>query len=138
MIERTLVNIKPDAVEKRLIGEIIRRIEDKGYRIAAIERILLTQDQAEAFYAEHEGRPYWERLIRLMTSGPCVAMAVEGEDAIRGVRELVGDTDPAKAGPGTIRREFGTNVTVNCVHASDSPASAEKEIAFFFPKYRVV
>jgi nucleoside-diphosphate kinase len=133
MPERTLVIIKPDAVEKRLIGEIMRRIEAGGLRIAAVRMVQLTRARAEAFYEEHRDRPYWERLIALMTSGRCVAMTVEGENAIRHVRALVGDTDPAKAAEGTIRREFGKSVTVNCVHASDSPASAERELAFFFP-----
>jgi nucleoside-diphosphate kinase len=132
MIERTLVNIKPDAVEKRLTGEIIRRIEAAGYRITALRMIRLTAERAGEFYAEHAGRPYWERLIGLMTSGPCVPMTVEGEDVIRGVRDLIGNTDPARAAEGTIRRDFGTNVTVNCVHASDGSASAVREIAFFF------
>jgi nucleoside-diphosphate kinase len=132
MMERTLVNIKPDAVEKRLTGEIIRRIEAAGYRITAMRMIRLTAGRAGEFYAEHRGRPYWERLIGLMTSGPCVPMTVEGEGAIQGVRDLIGNTDPALAAEGTIRRDFGTNVTANCVHASDGPGSAGREIAFFF------
>jgi nucleoside-diphosphate kinase len=132
MTERTLVNIKPDAVEKRLTGEIIRRIEAAGYRITAMRMLSLSPERAGEFYTEHRGRPYFERLISLMTSGPCVPMTVEGEGVIRGVRELIGNTDPAKAEAGTIRRDFGTTVTVNCVHASDGPESASREISFFF------
>jgi nucleoside-diphosphate kinase len=132
MAERTLVNIKPDAVEKRLTGEIIRRIEAAGYRITAMRMLHLSPERAGEFYAEHRGRPYFERLISLMTSGPCVPMTVEGEGVIPGVRGLIGDTDPGKAKEGTIRRDFGTSVTVNCVHASDGPDSASREIAFFF------
>ncbi|MBN2201873.1 nucleoside-diphosphate kinase [bacterium] len=132
MIERTLVNIKPDAVGRRLTGEIIRRIEAAGYRITAMRMLRLSPERAAAFYAEHRGRPYFERLIALMTSGDCVPMVVEGEGVVRGIRALIGDTDPAKAGEGTIRRDFGTTVTVNCVHASDGPDSALREIAFFF------
>ncbi|MDM7925933.1 MAG: nucleoside-diphosphate kinase [bacterium] len=132
MTERTLVNIKPDAVGRRLTGEIIRRIEAAGYRITAMRMLRLSAERAGAFYEEHRGRPYFERLIGLMTSGDCVPMVVEGEGVIRGVRDLIGDTDPAKAKAGTIRRDFGTTVTVNCVHASDGPESASREIAFFF------
>lgn len=132
MTERTLVNIKPDAVGRRLTGEIIRRIEAAGYRITAMRMLRLSAERAGEFYAEHRGRPYFERLIGLMISGDCVPMVVEGEGVIHGVRGLIGDTDPAKAKAGTIRRDFGTTVTVNCVHASDGPESASREIAFFF------
>ncbi len=132
MAEQTLVNIKPDAVGRRLTGEIIRRIEAAGYRITAMRMLRLSAEHAAAFYEEHRGRPYFERLIGLMTSGACVPMVVEGEGVIRGMRRLIGDTDPEKAEEGTIRRDFATSVTVNCVHASDGPDSASREIAFFF------
>ncbi len=132
MTERTLVNIKPDAVGRRLTGEIIRRIEAAGYRITALRMLRLSRERAGEFYAEHRGRPYFERLIALMTSGDCVPMVVEGEGVIGGIRALIGDTDPEKAEAGTIRRDFATSVTVNCVHASDGPESAVREIAFFF------
>jgi nucleoside-diphosphate kinase len=132
MIERTLVIIKPDAVERNLIGEILRRIEARGFRIAGMDMLRLTRKQAEAFYSVHCGKPFYEPLIEFMTSGPCVPVAVEGERAVLGLRELVGATNPAEAAAGTIRREFGENGRRNGVHASDSPETAEKEIAFFF------
>jgi nucleoside-diphosphate kinase len=138
MTERTLLIIKPDAVEKNLIGEILRRIEADGYRIADMDMLRLTREQAEAFYAIHNGKPFYEPLVEFMTSGPCVPVAVEGEGAILGMRELVGATDPAEAVPGTLRKEFGENGRRNGVHASDSPETAEWEIAFFFDKRRLV
>jgi len=138
MAERTLVIIKPDAVEKKIMGEILKRFEDRGFRIAAIDRVWLTRKQAEEFYAVHKSQPFYIRLVDFMISGTCFPMVIEGNGVIQGVRELIGDTDPATAGEGTIRREFATNVTVNCVHASDGPLSAEKEIAFFFDKRSLV
>ncbi len=138
MAERTLVIIKPDAMEKKIAGEILKRFEVKGYQIAAIDRVKLTRRQAEEFYAVHRSQPFYARLVEYMISGPCLPMVLEGSGVIQGVRELIGDTDPATAREGTIRREFATNVTVNCVHASDGPLSAEKEIAFFFDKRSMV
>ena len=138
MAERTLVIIKPDAVEKKIIGEILKRFEARGFQIAAIDRVWLTRKQAEEFYAVHKSQPFYIRLVDFMISGTCFPMVIEGNGVIQGVRELIGDTDPATAGEGTIRREFATNVTVNCVHASDGPLSAEKEIAFFFDKRSLV
>jgi nucleoside-diphosphate kinase len=136
--ERTLVIIKPDAIEKRIAGEIIKRFEARGYQIIAIDRVRLTRRQVEEFYAVHRSQPFYARLVDYMISGPCIPMALEGTGVIQGVRELIGDTDPASAREGTIRKEFATNVTVNCVHASDGPLSAEKEIAFFFDKRSLV
>ena len=138
MAERTLVIIKPDAVEKKIIGEILKRFEARGFQIAAIDGVRLTRKQAEEFYAVHKSQPFYIRLVDFMISGTCFPMVIEGNGVIQGVRELIGDTDPATAGEGTIRREFATNVTVNCVHASDGPLSAEKEIAFFFDKRGLV
>jgi nucleoside-diphosphate kinase len=132
MAERTLVIIKPDAVEKRIVGEIIKRFEDRGFLIAAIDRVNLSRRQAEEFYAVHNSQPFYTRLVDYMISGPCLPVVLEGAGVIQGVRELIGDTDPATAREGTIRKEYATNVTINCVHASDGPLSAEKEIAFFF------
>jgi nucleoside-diphosphate kinase len=138
MPERTLVIIKPDAIEKRIAGEIVKRFEARGFQIAAIGRVKLTRRQAEEFYFIHRDQPFYARLVEYMISGPCLPLVLEGAGVIQGVRELIGDTDPASAREGTIRREFATNVTVNCVHASDGPLSAEKEIAFFFDKRSLV
>ncbi len=132
MIERTLVNIKPDAVSKNLIGEIIKRIEIQGYRIVAIDRLTLSREEAEIFYAIHRDKAFFGDLIDLMVSGPCVPMVVEGERVITGIRSLIGSTDPAQAEAGTIRRDYGENVTRNVVHASDGPETARDEIRFFF------
>jgi nucleoside-diphosphate kinase len=138
LTERTLVIIKPDAIAKGIVGEIIKRIEGRGWRIAAIQTIRLSRRQAEEFYGVHRDQPFYGRLVDYMISGDCLPMVVEGKGVISGIRDLIGDTDPSKAGEGTIRREFATNVTVNCVHASDSTLSAEKEIAFFFDERSLV
>jgi nucleoside-diphosphate kinase len=138
MAERTLVIIKPDAVEKKIVGAIVKRFEARGFQIAAIDRVRLTRKQAEEFYAVHRNQPFFTRLVDYMISGPIFPLVLEGDNVIESVRELIGDTDPAAAMEGTIRREFATNVTVNCVHASDGPLSAEKEIAFFFDGRRLV
>jgi len=138
MVERTLVIIKPDAVEKKIMGEILKRFEARGFQIAAIDRVRLTRRQAEEFYSVHRSQPFYARLVDYMISGTCFPMVLEGNGVIQGVRELIGDTDPATAREGTIRREYATNVTVNCVHASDGPLSAEKEIAFFFDRRGMV
>ena len=132
MIERTLVNIKPDAVAKNIMGEIIKRIENAEYRIVSLYKIQLTKEAAAAFYAVHKGQYFYEPLIEFMTSGPCVPMVVEGENAVHGIRELVGNTDPGKAAEGTIRHDFGETVRRNAVHASDSLETAQVEIPFFF------
>lgn len=130
--ERTLSIIKPDAVGKNVIGEICARFEKNGLRIAASRMLRLSADDARRFYAEHEGRPYFEPLIDFMTSGPILAQVLEGDDAINKNREIMGKTNSPEADPGTIRRDFGENNRRNAVHGSDSPASAEREIAFFF------
>lgn len=134
MPERTLCVIKPNAVERRKIGAIVARFEDADMRIAALRMTTLRRDEAERFYAEHAGKPFFARLVAFMTSGPVVAMAIEGEGAVARCREIMGATDPAAAAPGTIRALFGANVTENAVHGSDSPASAAREIAFYFPE----
>jgi nucleoside-diphosphate kinase len=138
MLERTLLIVKPHAVEKNLVDEIIRRVEKKGYRVIVKKKLLLQKEEAEAFYEIHRGKPFFQDLVALMHSGPCVPMVVEGENVIAGVRELIGTTDPAKAAEGTIRKDFGEDVTRNCVHASDAPETAEKEICFFFETRRLV
>ncbi|HEX9934940.1 MAG TPA: nucleoside-diphosphate kinase [bacterium] len=132
MIERTLLIIKPDAVKRNLIGDILHRMEANGYRITDIGMVRLSRDRAEIFYNEHKGKLFYEPLIDFMTEAPCVPVILEGEGAISGLRELIGATDPAVALPGTIRKDFGENGRRNAVHASDSKETAEKEIAFFF------
>ncbi len=138
MAERTLVNIKPDAVERNLIGEIIRRIEHRGYRIVAIDKLHLTKKEAGAFYDIHMGKPFFDELVDYMSSGACVPMVVEGEDVIEGIRELIGATDPAKAAEGTVRKDFAISLSKNSVHASDAPETAKQEISFFFGRRKLI
>ncbi|MFP8882510.1 MULTISPECIES: nucleoside-diphosphate kinase [Streptomyces] len=136
MSQRTLVLLKPDAVRRGLIGEIVGRIERKaGWTIDAMELRTLDRATLERHYAEHVGRPFYEPLMEFMASGPSVAMVVEGERVIEGVRALVGPTDPIAAAPGSIRGDFGTIVRENLVHASDSEESAERELKIFFPSH---
>jgi nucleoside-diphosphate kinase len=133
-MERTLVLIKPDGVERRLVGEIISRIERKGLTIAALELRHIDEGLAAQHYAEHEGKPFFESLLQFITSGPVVAAIVEGPRAISAFRQLVGGTDPVEqAAPGTIRGDFGLEVQFNLVHGSDSVDSAKREIALWFP-----
>ncbi|HEX4558348.1 MAG TPA: nucleoside-diphosphate kinase [Mycobacterium sp.] len=133
MTERTLVLIKPDGVERRLIGEIISRIERKGLAIVALELRQIDEELAGQHYAEHEGKPFFESLLQFITSGPVVAAIVEGPRAISAVRQLAGGTDPVEAAPGTIRGDFGLETQFNLVHGSDSADSAKREIALWFP-----
>ena len=134
MTERTLVLIKPDGVERRLIGEIIGRIERKGLTIRALELRHIDGELAGHHYAEHEGKPFFESLLQFITSGPVVAAIVEGPRAIAAVRQLAGGTDPVEqATPGTIRGDFGLETQFNLVHGSDSADSAKREIALWFP-----
>lgn len=134
MTQRTLVLLKPDAVRRGLVGEIIGRIERKaGWTIPALELRTLDQETLEAHYGEHKGKPFYEPLMGFMASGPSVALVVEGERAIEGVRQLAGPTDPIAAAPGSIRGDFGTIVRENLIHASDSEESAERELKLFFP-----
>ncbi len=132
MIERTLSIIKPDAVARGLIGEILKRFEAVGLKIAAAKLMHLSSEQAQAFYAVHKERPFYSSLTGYMSSGPILVLVLEGEDAIMKNREIMGATDPAKAAPGTIRREWGSDVEKNTVHGSDGPETATWEIAFFF------
>jgi nucleoside-diphosphate kinase len=135
--ERTLVLVKPDGVARNLTGEVLRRIEAKGYRIAALDLRVADQDLLAKHYAEHVGKPFYEPLCEFMGSGPLVAAVVEGGRVIEGFRALAGATDPTVALPGTIRgdlsRDWGTAVVQNVVHGSDSPESAEREIGLWFP-----
>ncbi|MDT5117658.1 MAG: nucleoside-diphosphate kinase [Mycobacterium sp.] len=134
MTERTLVLIKPDGVERRLIGEIISRIERKGLVIAALELRSVSKELATQHYAEHEGKPFFESLLDFITSGPVVAAIVQGPRAIAAFRQIAGGTDPVeKATPGTIRGDFGLETQLNLVHGSDSTDSAKREIALWFP-----
>ncbi|SDO23100.1 nucleoside diphosphate kinase [Nakamurella panacisegetis] len=134
MSERTLVLVKPDGVARALVGEVISRIERKGLTLAALELRTVSEETAKAHYAEHVERPFFPSLIEFITSGPVVAMVVEGERAIPAFRQLAGGTDPVeKATPGTIRGDFGLETQLNLVHGSDSPESAEREIGLWFP-----
>jgi len=132
MIERTLSIIKPDAVERGIIGEILTRFEAAGLKIVAAKLLRLSRKQAQAFYAVHKERPFYSSLTEYMSSGPVLVAVLEGEGAISKNREIMGATDPAKAAPGTVRREWGRDVERNAVHGSDGPETAAWEIAFFF------
>ena len=132
MIEKTLSIIKPDAVARGLIGEILRRFECAGLKIVATKLMRLNRSRAEAFYAVHKERPFYASLTEYMSSGPVVVSVLEGQGAIMKNREIMGATDPAKAAPGTIRRDCGKDVEKNAVHGSDAPETAAWEIAFFF------
>ena len=128
----TLGIIKPDAVRRKLAGQIITRVETAGLILRGMKVRCLTKEEAEKFYAVHEGKPFFHSLVEFMTSGPIVVMVIGGHDSIDRWRELMGATDPAKAKYNTIRREFGTSIEKNVVHGSDSPATAKTEVAFFF------
>lgn len=133
MTERTLVLVKPDGVRRGLVGEVLRRIEAKGLRLRAVELRTLDRATAEAHYAEHSEKPFFGDLVDFVTSGPLLAAVAEGERAIAAWRGLMGVTDPVAAAPGSIRGDFALAVTENLVHGSDSPESAAREIALFFP-----
>jgi nucleoside-diphosphate kinase len=132
MNERTLSIVKPDAVKKNAIGDILRRFESAGLRVVAAKLISLSKTEAQGFYAVHKERPFFDSLTTFMSSGPILVSMLEGEDAISTNRRLMGATDPAKADPGTIRRDWGTDVEKNAVHGSDGPDTARWEIAYFF------
>jgi len=132
MTERTLAIIKPDAVQRRLAGRILQRIEGEGFQIRAMRRVHLTQDEAEGFYAVHRQRPFFGSLTGFMSSGPSVVMVLEAPDAIKKWRTLMGATDPAKADAGTLRKEFAESIERNATHGSDAPETAAYEIGFFF------
>jgi nucleoside-diphosphate kinase len=132
MPERTLAIIKPDAVERRLIGKIVQRIEEAGFQIRAMQRVQLTRKEAEGFYAVHRERPFFGSLTAFMSSGPAVVLVLEAGDAIKKWRTLMGATDPAKADPGTLRKEFAESIERNATHGSDAPETAAYEIGYFF------
>lgn len=131
-IQRTLSIIKPDAVAKNATGEILRRFEASGLRIIALKMIQLSESQARGFYAVHKARPFFDSLVKFMTSGPVVVSVLEGENAVAKNRELMGATDPSKAAVGTIRRDFATDIERNAAHGSDAPETARIEIRYFF------
>lgn len=139
-IQRTLVLIKPDGVKRRLIGDIVARIERKGYEVVALKMMQADRALLEKHYGEHQGKPFYEPLLEFMLSGPIVAMIVEGNRVIEGFRSIAGVTDPTVAAPGSIRGDFardqGTKVVQNLVHGSDSEESAAREIGIFFPDFR--
>ena len=130
--QRTLSIIKPDAVAKNVIGEIYSRFEQAGLKIVAAKMLHLSKEQAEGFYAEHKERGFFGELVGFMTSGPVMVQVLEGDDAIAKNRELMGATNPKEAAPGTIRADFAQSIDANAVHGSDSPESAEREVAYFF------
>jgi nucleoside-diphosphate kinase len=132
MTERTLAIIKPDAVERQLSGKIIQRIEDGGFQIRAMRLLRLSKEQAEGFYAVHRERPFFKSLTEFMSSGPAIAMVLETPDAIKKWRTLMGATDPTKADPGTLRKEFAQSIERNATHGSDAPDTAAYEIGYFF------
>jgi len=131
--ERTLVLIKPDGVARGLVGEVLGRIERKGYKIVALEQRTLTRDIAENHYGEHKDKPFFNDLVTFITSAPLVAAVIEGNEAIVSWRSMMGATNPVNAAPGTIRGDFATETQNNVTHGSDSPESAAREIALFFP-----
>ncbi|MDM7998452.1 MAG: nucleoside-diphosphate kinase [Dehalococcoidia bacterium] len=133
MAQRTLVLVKPDGVKKGLIGEIISRLERKGLRIVAMRMLQMDKAMARRHYAVHEGKPFFAGLVEFITSGPIVAAVVEGDKAVEVVRKLMGETDPVKAAPGTVRGDYGLDIQENLVHGSDSEENARMEIGLFFP-----
>ena len=137
-MEQTLVIVKPDAVARGLIGEVIRRFEAEGLVVCGLKMMWLGQKEAEGFYQVHRRQPFFDSLTRFMASSPCVAMVLEGEEAIRRVRTLMGATDPLKAAEGTLRRTFATSIEENVVHGSDSTASAAFEIPYFFSRLEIL
>lgn len=138
MIQQTLSIIKPDATQRHLVGEILAQIEQSGLHIHALKMVHLTREQAEGFYAEHQGKEFFERLVEFMISAPIVVAVLQGEEAIQRYRRLMGATDPEKREKGTLRDRFALNYTHNSVHGSDCEASAKREIAYFFSLNEIV
>ena len=136
-IERTFSIIKPNAVQKNVMGAVLSRFEDKGLRVAAARFTRLSREKAEGFYIEHKDRPFFPSLIHFMISGPVLLLCLEGENAVALNREIMGATDPAKAAAGTLRKDFADSIEANAVHGSDSLNSAERELAYFFEKSEI-
>ncbi len=137
-MERTFVMVKPDGVARGLTGEVISRIERKGLKIAAMKMIMVSRELAEKHYEEHREKPFYSSLVSYITSGPVVALVVEGREAVKVVRKLIGATDPKEAEPGTIRGDFALDIGRNVVHASDSSASAERELGLYFSEEEIL
>ena len=137
-MERTLAIIKPDAVARGLIGEVIRRLEGEGFAVLALKMIWMTKDEAKGFYKVHAGKPFYESVTDFMSSGPCVVMVLGGKDVIEAYRRLMGATNPKEADEGTIRRDYATDIEKNVVHGSDSPESASFEISYFFSELEIL
>ena len=133
-MERTLILVKPDAFQRNLTGEIIARFGRKGLRLAALKQMTMTRELAEQHYAEHAERPFFGELVDFITSGPIVAIVLEGSEAVEAARQVIGATNPLEAAPGSIRGDYALEVGRNMVHGSDSPGSAEREVALFFPE----
>ncbi len=138
MVERTLAILKPDCVEKKIIGEVIARIQKAGFTILAMKMTKLTKENAAGFYEVHRGKPFFEGLLSYMSSGRCVPIALEKENAVADFRALIGATDPAQAAPSTIRRDFADNKERNIIHGSDSVENAKIEIGYFFPSIELL
>ena len=130
--ERTFAMVKPDGVRRGLVGDVVKRLESKGFRIVGMKQMQISRQLAERHYGEHAGKPFYEGLVSFITSGPVVAMVVEGENAIAAWRTMMGATNPADAVPGTIRAEYASTIDENVVHGSDAPGTAEREIGIFF------
>jgi nucleoside-diphosphate kinase len=133
-IERTFAMVKPDGVRRGLVGDVVKRLESKGFRIVGMKLMHISRELAERHYGEHEGKPFYEGLVSFITSGPVVAMVVEGENAIAEWRKMMGATNPADAVPGTVRGDLALVIDENVVHGSDAPATAEREIQIFFER----
>ncbi len=137
-MERTYLMVKPDGVQRSLIGEIITRFEKRGFKIIGLKMLQISRELAEKHYGEHKGKPFFEPLVEYITSGPVAAMVIEGKDVVRSAREMMGATDPLQAASGTIRGSYGIDIGRNVIHGSDSPASAEREIALFFAEDELI
>lgn len=138
MIERTFAMLKPDAVTRGLTGQVIARLEAEGLKVVAMKMLKVEKQTAERLYEVHRGKPFYDGLVEYSMSGPVVAMILEGEGAVRKLRQVIGATDPAKAEPGTIRREFGLDILKNVIHAADSTENAEREMQIFFEKSKIL
>jgi nucleoside-diphosphate kinase len=136
-VERTFGIIKPDAISRRMSGKIMMKIEENGFNVIAMKKLWLTKQEASGFYAVHKGKPFFESLTDYMSSGPCIAMVLEKDNAVAAWRKLMGSTNPANAEPGTIRKEYAVNLEKNSVHGSDAPETAAYEIRYFFSELEV-
>ena len=136
--ERTLAILKPDCVRKELVGEVLRRIQDAGFQVRAMKMLTMSKMEAEGFYAVHEDKPFFDDLTDFMSSGPCVPVVLEKENAIDDFRSLIGATDPDEAADGTIRSDFADSIEQNIVHGSDSPENGRQEASYFFPEHEIV